>query len=94
MSIRAELEVPHQRTAAEATRVKVFVHTDDYRTYISHQMDMGEAVQLLNDLTKALQTHREALNARMEEAAAELGKHVHDPDPLDLVRQADEMAAG
>ncbi len=78
MSVSAELEVPYQKGPEEATGVKVCVHSSDYRHYNQHKLDFGEALQLLNDLTKALQTHREAVNTKMEAAETELANHKED----------------
>ncbi len=72
MSVNAELEIPYQKTAAEATSIKVHFHSDNYQTYFQQKLNFGDALQLLNDLTKALQTHREAVNTGVEAAETEL----------------------
>jgi hypothetical protein len=72
MSVSAELEIPYQKTAAEATSIKVHFHSDNYQTYFQQKLNFGDALQLLNDLTKALQTHRESVNSGVAAAEDEL----------------------
>jgi hypothetical protein len=78
MSVSAELEIPYQKSAAEATSIKVHFHSDNYQTYFQQKLNFGDALQLLNDLTKALQTHREAVKTGVAAAEDELASHKED----------------